>query len=142
MYSNIVWIENKYLSNEQQLANMIGRSDRMKNRSIQQIQAEVDQYISQFKEGYFSPLAMLARMTEEVGELAREVNHFYGEKPKKITEEEKTMEQELGDIFFVLVCFANSLHIDLEEAFDLVMEKFRTRDKDRWTKIEKDGVNA
>ena len=26
--------------------------------------------------------SMLARMAEEVGELAREVNHRYGEKPK------------------------------------------------------------
>lgn len=50
---------------------------------MQTMQQEVDQYIGQFKEGYFSPLSMLARMTEEVGELAREVNHSYGEKPKK-----------------------------------------------------------
>lgn len=103
---------------------------------MSQIQKEVDGYISQYKEGYFSPLAMLARMTEELGELAREVNHYYGEKPKKETEEEKSMEQEIGDMLFVLVCFANSLNINLEEAFDLVMEKFNTRDKDRWTKIE------
>ena len=32
------------------------------------IQREVDEYIAQFKEGYFSPLAMMARMSEEVGE--------------------------------------------------------------------------
>jgi NTP pyrophosphatase (non-canonical NTP hydrolase) len=105
-------------------------------KRLNDIQREVDQYIGQFKEGYFSPLAMLARMTEELGELAREVNHHYGEKPKKNSEEERSMEQELGDLFFVLVCFANSLNINLEEAFDLVMEKFKTRDKDRWTKIE------
>ncbi|MED1563456.1 nucleotide pyrophosphohydrolase [Alkalihalobacillus alcalophilus] len=103
---------------------------------MEEMQQQVDEYIGQFKEGYFSPLAMLARITEEVGELSREVNHFYGEKPKKTSEEEKTMEQEMGDILFVLICFANSLHIDLEEAFDLVMNKFETRDKDRWTRIE------
>lgn len=101
---------------------------------MQQMQQEVDEYIGQFKEGYFTPLAMLARMTEEVGELAREVNHFYGEKKKKDTEEEKTMEQEMGDILFVLICFANSLNIDLDEAFIMVMEKFQTRDEHRWTK--------
>ncbi|WP_261179155.1 nucleotide pyrophosphohydrolase [Anaerobacillus sp. CMMVII] len=108
----------------------------MNEKNLKDIQNEVDLYISQYKEGYFSPLAMLARMTEELGELAREVNHYYGEKPKKSSEDDKSMEQELGDLFFVLVCFANSLNIDLEESFDLVMEKFRTRDKDRWTKIE------
>jgi NTP pyrophosphatase (non-canonical NTP hydrolase) len=105
------------------------------SKTIQDLQAEVNTYISQFKEGYFSPLAMLARMTEELGELAREVNHFYGEKPKKTNEIEKTIEEELGDLFFVLICFANSLNIDLEQAHDIVMNKFATRDKNRWTRI-------
>ena len=57
-----------------------------KDKSIKELQQEVDAYISQFKEGYFSPLAMTARLTEELGELAREVNHYYGEKPKKTSE--------------------------------------------------------
>ncbi|GAE43500.1 nucleotide pyrophosphohydrolase [Mesobacillus boroniphilus] len=101
---------------------------------MKELQQEVDSYISQFKEGYFSPLALTARMTEELGELAREVNHYYGEKPKKNDEKEKTIEEELGDMLFVMICFANSLNIDLEEAHNMVMEKFNTRDKDRWTR--------
>jgi NTP pyrophosphatase (non-canonical NTP hydrolase) len=106
------------------------------NKTMQEMQKEVDTYISQFKEGYFSPLAMTARLTEELGELAREVNHYYGEKPKKSTEKEQTIEEELGDLFFVLLCFANSLDISMEKSFDMVMKKFNTRDKDRWTRIE------
>lgn len=108
----------------------------MPEKTIKELQKEVDTYISQFKEGYFSPLALLARMTEELGELAREVNHQYGEKPKKSTETEKAIEEELGDMLFVLICFANSLNIDLENAHNLVMNKFNTRDKDRWTRID------
>ncbi|WLD91806.1 nucleotide pyrophosphohydrolase [Alkalihalobacillus sp. AL-G] len=107
-------------------------------RTMKDMQKEVDDHISQFKEGYFSPLAMMARMTEELGELAREVNHHYGEKPKKSTEDESSMEAELGDLLFVIICFANSLHIDLDEALELVMKKFNTRDKDRWTRIEEE----
>src|SRR5690554_6275220 len=107
----------------------------MGEKTIFRAQQEVDEYISQFKEGYFSPLAMMARLTEEMGELAREINHYYGEKPKKETEEEKAIEQEIGDIFFVLICLSNSLNVDLEDALTLVMNKFNTRDKDRWTKI-------
>lgn len=76
----------------------------------------------------------MARLSEEVGELAREVNHYYGEKPKKKTEKEKSIEEELGDILFVLTCFANSLNIDLSEAFQLTMTKIETRDKNRWTR--------
>ncbi|MBA9027791.1 MULTISPECIES: nucleotide pyrophosphohydrolase [Bacillaceae] len=107
-------------------------------KTMLDLQNEVDQYISQFKEGYFSPLAMLARLTEELGELSREVNHYYGEKPKKTTEKENTVEEEIGDLLFVIICFANSLNIDLAKAHDLVMHKFKTRDKDRWTKIDEE----
>lgn len=102
-------------------------------KSIAEMQREVDLYISQFKEGYFSPLAMLARMSEEVGELAREVNHEFGEKPKKSSEADNSIELELGDILFITICFANSLGIDLTEAHDKVMHKFNTRDANRWT---------
>ncbi len=105
---------------------------------MREMQKEVDEYIGQFKEGYFSPLAMIARLTEEVGELAREVNHYYGEKPKKATEKEKTIEEELGDVLFVAICLANSLNIDLQTAHDRVMNKFQTRDKNRWTRIEEE----
>ncbi|GAE91384.1 MazG nucleotide pyrophosphohydrolase [Gracilibacillus boraciitolerans JCM 21714] len=104
--------------------------------SIQDMQERVDQYISQFKEGYFSPLSMLARFTEEVGELAREVNHLYGEKPKKNSEAENSMEAELGDLLFVMICFANSQGLSLSEAFEKTMKKIKTRDKDRWTRWE------
>jgi NTP pyrophosphatase (non-canonical NTP hydrolase) len=101
---------------------------------MHEMQREVDEYISQFKEGYFSPLSMLARMTEEVGELAREVNHQFGEKPKKLDEADNSIDNELGDILFIIICFANSLGIDLQQAHDRVMEKFNTRDINRWTK--------
>ncbi|ALS22646.1 MULTISPECIES: nucleotide pyrophosphohydrolase [Paenibacillus] len=108
----------------------------MSDKSLKDLQQEVHEYISQFKEGYFSPLAMMARMSEEVGELAREVNHRFGEKPKKATEEENSIELELGDILFITICFANSLGIDLAEAHDKIMHKFRTRDADRWTRVD------
>jgi NTP pyrophosphatase (non-canonical NTP hydrolase) len=106
----------------------------MADKSLAEMQREVDLYISQFKEGYFSPLSMLARMSEEVGELAREVNHRFGEKPKKPEEADNSIEMELGDILFIVICFANSLGIDLTEAHDRVMNKFNTRDANRWTR--------
>ena len=102
--------------------------------TTKEIQKRVDDYISQFKEGYFSPLTMVARLAEEVGELAREVNHHYGEKPKKESEEEKTFEREICDLLCVLASFANALEIDLSESFERSMTKFETRDKNRWTK--------
>lgn len=106
----------------------------MSEKTLDEMQQEVNNYISQFKTGYFSPLAQTVRLTEELGELAREINHHYGEKPKKSTEPKKTVEEELGDLLFVLICLANSLHIDMDSALCRVLDKFSTRDKDRWAK--------
>lgn len=102
--------------------------------TLKESQERVDRFISQFEEGYFSPLSMMARFTEEMGELAREINHYYGEKPKKSTEKEKSIEDELGDVYFVLVTLANSLGIQLDEAFDRSMSKIEQRDQNRWTR--------
>lgn len=102
--------------------------------TTQEMQQQVDAWISQFEEGYFSPSTMILRLAEELGELAREVNHEFGEKKKKSTEPPGSVALELGDMLFVLVSFANSLHLDLSEIFEVIMEKFRTRDHNRWTK--------
>lgn len=99
-------------------------------------QKEVDEWISQFEEGYWQPTTMMLRLTEEVGELAREVNHLYGQKPKKPSEPEGNLALEMADILFIIVCMANSLEIDLENSFENMMEKYRRRDSDRWTRKE------
>ena len=102
-------------------------------------QARVDAWISQFEEGYFDPLTNLARLAEEVGELAREINHRFGRKTKKRDEPEGDVAMEMADILFVLICMANREGIDLDEAFGRMMAKVETRDENRWTKK---GVNA
>jgi NTP pyrophosphatase (non-canonical NTP hydrolase) len=102
--------------------------------SFAPIQKEVDDYISQFKEGYFPPLSMLARLTEELGELARALSHDAGFKKPKSGEAEGDIAEELSDLIFVAVCLANSLGIDLDEAFGAAMTKYRVRDADRWTR--------
>ncbi len=97
-------------------------------------QARVDAWISRFEEGYFDPLTNLARLAEEVGELAREVNHRFGRKTKKPDEAEGDMGMEMADILFVLICMANREGIDLDEAFARMMAKVETRDENRWTR--------
>ncbi|MFD1674421.1 nucleotide pyrophosphohydrolase [Alicyclobacillus fodiniaquatilis] len=101
---------------------------------LEAVQQRVDDYIGQFKEGYFHPMTLVVRLSEELGELAREINHSYGEKPKKKEEGEGSIALELGDLLFVITCLANRLEIDLNEAFAAVMNKFEIRDKDRWTR--------
>ena len=101
--------------------------------SLADTQARVDRWISHFEEGYFHPLTNLARLTEEVGELAREVNHRFGQKSKKRDEPEADLGMEMADILFVLVCMANREGIDLQGAFDQMMAKVEARDTSRWT---------
>jgi NTP pyrophosphatase (non-canonical NTP hydrolase) len=97
-------------------------------------QARVDRWISQFEEGYFHPLTNLARLTEEVGEFAREVNHRFGQKTKKPEEADADLAMEMADILFVLICMANREGINLDKAFDRMMTKVETRDANRWTR--------
>lgn len=102
--------------------------------TLGEMQGAVDRWISQFEEGYFSPEVMMLRLTEELGELAREVNHVFGPKKKKAGEPASSLALEIGDVLFVLVSFANSQGIDLDDTFQAVMAKFESRDQDRWTK--------
>ena len=102
--------------------------------SLKDAQQRVDAWISQYQEGYFEPLTNLVRLTEEVGELAREVNHRFGQKTKKANEPPGDLAMEMADILFVLICMANREGIDLQEAFDRMMRKVESRDEKRWTK--------
>lgn len=99
---------------------------------ISEAQARVDAWISSFEEGYWPPLANLARLMEEVGELARDVNHRFGTKPRKPEEPDQDLAEELADVLFVVLCMANEQGIDLEAALERVLEKYRERDAGRW----------
>ncbi len=104
----------------------------MADKTLRQLQHEVDEWIQTYGGGYWSPLANLARITEEVGELARLLNDLYGPKPKKPTEVPQELGEELCDIIFPVICLANAQGIDLQASFDRVMDKYRTRDRNRY----------
>lgn len=74
-------------------------------------QREVDTTIAALG-GYWPPLANLARLFEECGELARAVNQASGPKPLKPGEAQATPGDELGDALYVLLVLANSLGVD------------------------------
>jgi NTP pyrophosphatase (non-canonical NTP hydrolase) len=80
---------------------------------------------------YWPPLANLARLTEEVGEVARAINQSHGPKRIKADEAAAQLAEEMGDALFVLLCLANSTNVDLQAAFDATLEKYRTRDEER-----------
>ncbi len=98
-----------------------------------QASARVHAYVSQFEEGYFPPLLLLARLTEETGEVARVLAHQHGKTPKP-GEDVGDLELELADLLFVMVCMANAGGLSLERGFARMMDKVELRDKDRWTR--------
>lgn len=99
--------------------------------TITEAQGNVDQWIKKYGVRYFNELTNMALMTEEVGELARIIARKYGEQSFKESDLEKSLEEEMADILFVLICMANQTGINLEEALVRNLEKKTNRDADR-----------
>lgn len=76
---------------------------------------------------YWSPLSQYARLAEEVGELGRELNFEFGDKPRAEKDQGGSVTDELGDVLFIVVLLANDLKIDLVEALRETLEKYEKR---------------
>ena len=100
--------------------------------TVKECQKKVDEWIQQFEEGYWPPLAMFASLVEEVGELGREINNIERYKTKRETSTPE-LDIEIGDVLFSLICIANYFEIDMENAFLKTLEKYSKRDAKRWT---------
>jgi NTP pyrophosphatase (non-canonical NTP hydrolase) len=103
----------------------------MSEMTLRGLQSAIDQWIKQ-NGGYWDEMSLLARLTEEVGELAREYNHQFGAKKKKDTEPTSSVEDELADVLWLILCMANQQDVDMEIAFERVMTKLRVRDATRF----------
>src|SRR3989442_9121071 len=87
-------------------------------RTLRDVQDEIDALIKEeWHSHYWAPLSSLARLTEEVGELPREINAQYGEKPKKASEEAENNPDEMGQNFLLLVPMTNSTDVAIESTF-------------------------
>jgi len=100
--------------------------------SLEDMQKDVDDWVNQFKNPYWPHLSILARVTEEVGELATELNDRYGGRVKKPTDDTKDIADEITDIIFALVCLANKEKINLSESWKRIMDKCYGRDNERY----------
>lgn len=65
-------------------------------------------------------------LVSEVGEVAKEIlkGSAYG---RRRFDPPATWPDELGDCFFSLICLANGTGVDLEQALDRTLEKYRQR---------------
>lgn len=105
------------------------------SKSLQQLQDEIDQLLSGYEKPYWDPLSNIARLAEETGEVARIINHKYGDKPPKPDDKEDDLEDELADVLWTIICLANSHDISLEKGMERAINKLVVRDKDRFKKI-------
>ena len=104
---------------------------------MKQYQEEIDVWAKQFTNPYWSQLEIMTRLTEEIGELAREVNHRYGAKKKKPEEQVGEIGSEIADVIMTLICLANKEGIDLDEHMrKLIEEKLYKRDNKRFERLE------
>lgn len=96
----------------------------------------VDQWVKQYGVRYFSELTNMAVLTEEVGELARQMARIYGDQSFK-QGEEPNLGDEMADVLWVLLCLANQTGVNLEEELRRNIEKKTRRDKTRHINNEK-----
>ncbi|HEX9095058.1 MAG TPA: nucleotide pyrophosphohydrolase [Candidatus Dormibacteraeota bacterium] len=90
------------------------------------IQRFLDTWIKR-RGAYWSPLSQYARLAEEVGELGRELNFQFGDKPRAAKDAGGSVTDELGDVLFIVVLLANYLGIDLVAALRGTLEKYEQR---------------
>ena len=107
--------------------------------TIEQAQAQVDEWIKTIGVRYFNELTNLGILMEEVGELSRLMVRQYGEQSFKDTDKGKELADEMADVLWVLICLANQTGVNLTEALQKNFDKKNKRDADRHRKNEKLG---
>ena len=96
---------------------------------MKELQKKVGEFVQ--KHGLAAaPESRLLDICSEMGELAKEVlkNTNYG---KSKFNKSTFPTEELGDVLFSIICFANAVGADLEKDLDKVMEKYANRIKKR-----------
>jgi NTP pyrophosphatase (non-canonical NTP hydrolase) len=99
--------------------------------TLEEAQAQVDQWIKTVGVRYFNELTNMAMLTEEVGEVARIIARRYGEQSEKESDKNKDLGDEMADVLFVLICLANQTGINLTDALAKNLAKKSIRDADR-----------
>lgn len=99
---------------------------------IAEAQAMTDRWIREHG-GYWDDFVLLARLTEELGEIAADLQRDRKYRPRRVRTD---LGQEVGDLFFTLCAFANKSGIDIGEKFEEVIRKYDARDSAAWKAAE------
>ncbi len=95
---------------------------------LNELQQTVDTWITEHG-GYWEKFQILARLSEELGEISSALQRIEGLRPRKT---EVDLAGEVGDLLFTLAAFANVNGIQLDEALNKVLDKYQIRDSAAW----------
>jgi len=101
--------------------------------TLADLQQAVDRWITDHG-GYWDKFQILARLSEELGEIASALQRLEGLRPRKT---EVDLEGEVGDLLFTLAAFANLNGIQLDAALNKVLDKYQIRDSAAWKESSK-----
>jgi NTP pyrophosphatase (non-canonical NTP hydrolase) len=99
---------------------------------LSDLQTTVDQWIRR-NDDYWDQFQILARLTEEVEEIAAVLQRREGLRPRKV---EVDLEGEMGDLLFTLDAFSNVTGIDLGRSIVKIIEKCDARDAQAWQQAQ------
>lgn len=105
--------------------------------TISEGQQQVDNWIKTYGVRYFNEMTNLAILMEEVGELSRLFSRAYGEQSFKESDKKNSIEDEMADILWVLMCLANQTGVNLEKALKKNIDKKTNRDSTRHLENDK-----
>lgn len=95
---------------------------------LDELQDSVDAWIRAHGD-YRGKFEILARLTEELGDVACTLQHEAGYRSEKA---EVKLSDEVGDLLFTLAVFANVNGLRLADCLNVAFEKYRTRDSQEW----------
>jgi NTP pyrophosphatase (non-canonical NTP hydrolase) len=96
--------------------------------NFETLQEVVDQWIRGHGR-YWDKFEILARLTEDLGEVASTLQHTEGLRSGR---DNLGLADEIGDLLFTLAAFANVNGLRLGDCVNGVMEKYQTSDSTEW----------
>ena len=109
-------------------------SEPTENISLEEWQSRVDEQIQAFG-GYWDTFQILARLMEELGEMAAALQRLEGLRPHDSAVD---LEAEIGDVLYTVMAFANARELRLDHALARVLEKYKVRDQQAWLEQQQD----
>ncbi|MCL3782740.1 hypothetical protein EMN47_20325 [Prolixibacteraceae bacterium JC049] len=109
-------------------------------KTLRECQKEVKEFDVDRNWDYFYPLELFANLNEEIGEIWQRIAWVSDEKKKELAKKHhQEIEDNIGDLLFLIFKLSNQLDVDCQRGFKNVMEeyygrfpleKFQNEDKD------------